>query len=123
MPGDFRRDRGGLARVFYFFTHEAAGALGTRHSPRPLRADEATTRTRLSPRERGGVWFSSRAKFTLSFRGARKGEPGIHFSKRIAVRWIPGSRSRAPRNDQKRSAATPLPSCQNLPLDRSPPLR
>src|SRR5579872_2129201 len=73
MPGDFRRDRGGLARVFYFFTHEAAGALGTRHSPRPLRADEATTRTRLSPRERGGVWFSSRAKFTLSFRGARKG--------------------------------------------------
>ena len=36
MPGDFRCDRGDYARVFIFITHEAAGALGTRHSLRPL---------------------------------------------------------------------------------------
>jgi hypothetical protein len=36
MPGDFRWTCGDYARVFVFIAHEAAGALGTRHSPRPL---------------------------------------------------------------------------------------
>src|SRR6059058_6081855 len=36
MPGDFRCDRGDYARVFVFFTHEAAGASRARHSLRPL---------------------------------------------------------------------------------------
>ena len=36
MPGDFRCDRGDYARVLFYFAREAAGALGTRHSLRPL---------------------------------------------------------------------------------------
>src|SRR5258705_5239687 len=36
MPGNFRCDRGDYARVFVFFTHEAAGASSARHSLRPL---------------------------------------------------------------------------------------
>src|SRR5712691_6230687 len=36
MPGDFRYDRGDYARVLFYFAREAAGALGTRHSLRPL---------------------------------------------------------------------------------------
>src|SRR6266446_454442 len=36
MPGDFRCDRGDYARVLFSFAREAAGALGTRHSLRPL---------------------------------------------------------------------------------------
>jgi hypothetical protein len=36
MPGDFRCDRGDYARVLFSFAHEAAGALGARHSLRPL---------------------------------------------------------------------------------------
>ena len=38
MPGDSGCNRGDYARVLYFiFAREAAGAAGTRHSPRPLR--------------------------------------------------------------------------------------
>src|SRR5260370_41290578 len=36
MPVDFRCDRGDYARVLFYFAREAAGALGTRHSLRPL---------------------------------------------------------------------------------------
>ena len=36
MPGDFRCDRGDYARVPFHIAREAAGALGTRHSLRPL---------------------------------------------------------------------------------------
>src|SRR5258707_5923945 len=36
MPGLFRCDRGDYARVLYSFAREAAGALGIRHSLRPL---------------------------------------------------------------------------------------
>src|SRR6478609_7944399 len=36
MPGDFRCDRGDYARVLFSFAREAAGALGARHSLRPL---------------------------------------------------------------------------------------
>jgi hypothetical protein len=36
MPGDFRRDRGDYARVLFYFAREAAGAMGARHSLRPL---------------------------------------------------------------------------------------
>src|SRR6266566_2480192 len=36
MPGDFRCDRGDYARVLCYFAREAAGALGTRYSLRPL---------------------------------------------------------------------------------------
>src|SRR5258708_22300658 len=36
MPGDFRCDRGDYTRVLSTIAHEAAGALGTRHSLRPL---------------------------------------------------------------------------------------
>src|SRR5258705_2197057 len=36
MPGDSRCDRGDYARVLFYFAREAAGALGARHSLRPL---------------------------------------------------------------------------------------
>jgi len=36
MPGDFRCDRSDYARVLFYFAREAMGALGTRHSLRPL---------------------------------------------------------------------------------------
>jgi hypothetical protein len=36
MPGDFRCDRGDYAHVLFSFAREAAGALGARHSLRPL---------------------------------------------------------------------------------------
>src|SRR5260370_34889949 len=36
MPGDFRWDRGDYARVLFYFARQAAGALGPRHSLRPL---------------------------------------------------------------------------------------
>jgi hypothetical protein len=48
MPGLLRCTCGGYTRVFVFTTHEAAGALGTRHSLRPLfpgRTVFAKTRT------------------------------------------------------------------------------
>src|SRR5258706_13562058 len=34
--GSFRCDRGDYARVLFYFAREAAGALGARHSLRPL---------------------------------------------------------------------------------------
>src|SRR5258708_19842714 len=66
MAGDFRCDRGDYARVFVFFTHEAAGALGTRHSLRPLFIEARTVLAklgRLAPRERGVL---------TSLRGAKR---------------------------------------------------
>ena len=50
MPGNFRCDRGDYTRVFVLITHEAAGALGTRHSLRPrcFRADASRTPRAIS---------------------------------------------------------------------------
>src|SRR5258706_6113577 len=42
MPGDFRCDRGDYARVLFSFAREAAGALGARHSLRPLLSEART---------------------------------------------------------------------------------
>src|SRR5712672_1599398 len=58
MPGDFRCDRGDYARVFVFFTHEAAGALGARHSLRPLLSRGEwflQNLGRIPPRDRGCI--------------------------------------------------------------------
>jgi hypothetical protein len=55
MPGLLRCDRGDYARVLFSFAREAAGALGTRHSLRPLirRArDSCTTRAIHAARSR-----------------------------------------------------------------------
>jgi hypothetical protein len=51
MPGDFRCDRGDYARVLFSFAREAAGALGARHSLRPLfRRGETICKTRAKSR-------------------------------------------------------------------------
>src|SRR5439155_3223301 len=54
MPGDFRCDRGDYARVLFYFARETAGALGARHSLRPLsfRAD-VFCKNSDAPRGRG----------------------------------------------------------------------
>jgi hypothetical protein len=51
MPGDFRWTCGDYARVFVFITHEAAGALATRHSPRPLLGERFMHNSAASRRE------------------------------------------------------------------------
>src|SRR6476646_9644313 len=58
MPGDFRCDRGDYARVPFSFGPEAAGALGARHSLRPLISEGQTflqNLGRLAPRDRGVI--------------------------------------------------------------------
>src|SRR5258706_7224992 len=58
-PGLLRCTCGDYARVFVFTTHEAAGALGTRHSLRPLfpwaRTIFATTRAISAARSRSRI--------------------------------------------------------------------
>src|SRR5260221_8930416 len=59
MPGDFRCDRGDYARVLYSFAREAAGALGIRHSLRPLFSwanGSCTTRAHRAARMRSRIW-------------------------------------------------------------------
>src|SRR5260221_13678114 len=60
MPGDFRCDRGDYARVLYSIAREAAGALGIRHSLRPLFSGRMILQKlgRIAPRDRG-VLFES----------------------------------------------------------------
>src|SRR5260370_20336209 len=58
MPGDFRCDRGDYARVLFYFAREAAGALGTRHSLRPLISGGQELKAklaRIARRDRGIV--------------------------------------------------------------------
>src|SRR5439155_5211220 len=58
MPGDFRCDRGDYARVLCFiFAREASGALGARHSLRPLFLGERFLQKlgQIAPRECGSV--------------------------------------------------------------------
>jgi len=59
MPGDFRCDRGNYARVLFYFAREAAGALGARHSLRPLisRADGFYNNSDASRREIAESYF------------------------------------------------------------------
>jgi len=61
--------------VFYF-THEAAGAAGTRHSPRPpwRRVVEAQL-GRIAPRERGRVFGIGCLKSSRSSSPAKAGDP------------------------------------------------
>jgi hypothetical protein len=47
MPGDFRCDRGDYTRMLFSSACEAAGALGARHSLRPLISRGATIRVKL----------------------------------------------------------------------------
>src|SRR5260370_19058905 len=60
MPGDFRCDRGDYARVLFYFAREAAGALGARHSLRPLifrrRDVPGKPRAKRAARSRSCVW-------------------------------------------------------------------
>src|SRR5260370_39421864 len=53
MPGDFRCGRGDYARVLYSFAREAAGALGIRHSLRPLFSGRTLHATPRAPRAAG----------------------------------------------------------------------
>ena len=58
MPGDFRCDRGDYARVLFYVAREAAGALGARHSMRPLFPGRTLHAQlgRIAPRDRGVVF-------------------------------------------------------------------
>jgi hypothetical protein len=83
MPGDFRCDRGDYARVFVFITHEAAGALGTRHSLRPLFSEAqtifATTRAHRAARSRSHI-------LNLEYRHCEeRSDEAIHLSLRGAM--------------------------------------
>jgi len=59
MPGQSWRTYGEFARVLFHFAREAAGAAGTRHSPRPLFSEWREIGRHSSggsaPRGRGGV--------------------------------------------------------------------
>ena len=52
MPGEFRWTCSDYARVVHFFPREAAGALGTRHSPRPPGRMLHPRLGRIAPRDR-----------------------------------------------------------------------
>src|SRR6476659_2080653 len=70
MPGDFRCDRGDYARVPFSFGPEAAGALGARHSLRPLFSEAPTFSQNLGqimPRDRGVI-----SQQPPSLRGAKR---------------------------------------------------
>jgi hypothetical protein len=73
MPGDLGATCGDYARVLCFtFAREAAGALGTRHSPRPLFSGRKIHAHlgRIAPRDCG----------VASGIGCLKFEPGIEFT-------------------------------------------
>jgi len=60
MPGDFRCDRGDYARVLFYVAREAAGALGARHSLRPLisgRTIFAKPRAHCAARSPSRIWI------------------------------------------------------------------
>src|ERR1700719_2790468 len=75
MPGDFRWTCGDYARVFIFITHEAAGALGTRHSPRPLSGGRFLQNSGASRRENAESYLSFVA---TSLRGANATKQSMH---------------------------------------------
>src|SRR5712671_3062731 len=75
MPGDFRCDRGDYARVLFYFAREAAGALGARHSLRPLllgAAKQFLQNSGVSRREIAEVYLDSTS---LRANGSRECAP------------------------------------------------
>jgi hypothetical protein len=97
MPGDFRCDRGDYARVLFSFAREAAGALGARHSLRPLisQGQEFNAKLARNARRDRGVMIEIGAP---SVRGVQAMLPSLR-AKRSNPRpkqrrqWIASSRS------------------------------
>src|SRR5712691_2783116 len=75
MPGDFRYDRGDYARVLFYFAREAAGALGARHSLRPLLSERrnGSCKTRAKSRREIAESYSE----LPSLRGAKRRRPSL----------------------------------------------